>query len=437
MGDDSGSTGFSGPRHVRERLFGPGRKRILSIDGGGVRGIVPVKFIARMEKLLREQTGRRDLVLSDVFDMIAGTSVGSMLATMLAMGMSAEELEAKFRELAPRIFSGRMTIFDQRQFNATNLVNGIRSVVKSETLGSEKLLTGLTIVAKRVDTGSVWVLSNNPEMPYYNDGDDYDGNWRYKLENLVRASTAAPFLFTPAEIVIHTDRTGKEHKGVFIDGGVSPHNNPAVQLLLMAALPSYKLNWTLSPDKLLMISLGTGLSRSTVDRDRRALPRALSAVLGLTPDLKQDIEEAAFAAKTLQTMVSDAGLFATKVMQSFSNPRFSWKINGEIGSLDGQLLVSAVEGLAVHADQRGLLRFQRYDVPLEQGGLVHAAYDVTASQAERRALRSMDDPAIIEPLAKLATEAARKQVSMEDFEGFVCLKPATPVPFPPPAKYAR
>jgi patatin-like phospholipase/acyl hydrolase len=52
-------------------------------------------------------------VLAEVFDMIAGTSVGSMLATMLALGKPAADIEAAFRDLAPRIFSGRGTIFGQ------------------------------------------------------------------------------------------------------------------------------------------------------------------------------------------------------------------------------------------------------------------------------------------------------------------------------------
>jgi patatin-like phospholipase/acyl hydrolase len=201
------------------RLFAPGKKRILTLDGGGVRGIITIAFLKEIEDRLRKHTGRTDLVLADVFDMIAGTSVGSMLATMLALGMPVKDIEATFRELAPKIFSGRDTIFGQKRFSAVPLVNGVRSIVKEETLGSDKLVTGLAIIAKRVDTGSVWVMSNNPDMPYWNDGDGHDGNRHYKLEMLIRASTAAPFLFTPTELTIHTDRYGKVTKGWFSPAG--------------------------------------------------------------------------------------------------------------------------------------------------------------------------------------------------------------------------
>jgi hypothetical protein len=400
------------------RLFSLGRKRVLTLDGGGVRGIVSIAFLKEMERRLREETGRPDLVLADVFDLIAGTSVGSMLATMLALGMPAGEIETTFRDVAPRIFSGRKTIFGQKRFSASPLVNAVRSIVKDERLGSDQLLTGLAIVAKRVDKGSVWVLSNNPRMPYWNDGPEWDGNRRYKLESLIRASTAAPFLFTPTEITIHTDRFGKVDKGWFVDGGVSPHNNPALQVLLMAALPAYKLEWTLSPNDLLMVSVGTGLHRSPVDRGRKVLNGMLPRI-ALGRELREDIEEAAFAAQTLQSVIADNGLFVVKVMQSLSNPRFSWSINSEVRALDGELLLRAARGLGEHLDPRGVLRFQRYDLPLEAAGLVPAEFDVTATMPERLALHALDEPGNIDKLYALASEAARKQVSMADFEGFL------------------
>jgi len=112
-------------------------------------------------------------------------------------------------------------------------------------------------------------------------------------------------------------------------------------------------------------------------------------------------------------------MFALKMMQSVSNPRFSWKINSEINSFDGELLLQAVKGVADHADKRGVLRFQRYDLPLETGRLVAPEFDVSATQAERIALHAIDNPANIGRLHELASEAARKQVSMLDFDGFV------------------
>src|SRR5262249_53785313 len=78
---------------ARDRhLFGPGPKRILAIDGGGVRGVVSLAFLERVELVLRERTGDPALRLCDYFDLIGGTSTGSIIATGLALGYSTQHL---------------------------------------------------------------------------------------------------------------------------------------------------------------------------------------------------------------------------------------------------------------------------------------------------------------------------------------------------------
>ena len=57
-------------------LFGPGPKRILSLDGGGVRGVISVAFLERIEAILTEQAGR-EVRLGDYFDLVGGTSTGA------------------------------------------------------------------------------------------------------------------------------------------------------------------------------------------------------------------------------------------------------------------------------------------------------------------------------------------------------------------------
>jgi hypothetical protein len=99
--------------------------------------------------------------------------------------------------------------------------------------------------------------------------------------------------------------------------------------------------------------------------------------------------------------------------------RGSAKINSEVNSFEGELLLQTVKGVADHHDKRGALRFQRYDLPLEAGRLVPPEFDVGATQTERLVLHAIDDPSNIDKLYDLAAQAARKQVSMLDFHGFV------------------
>ena len=69
----------------------PGPKRILVLDGGGLRGILTLGFLGRIEQLLRERySGEHGFRLCHYFDLIAGTSTGSIIAAGLAKGMRVE-----------------------------------------------------------------------------------------------------------------------------------------------------------------------------------------------------------------------------------------------------------------------------------------------------------------------------------------------------------
>ena len=67
------------------------KKRILSIDGGGIKGIFAAQFLARIEE-------EYDIKICDYFDIIAGTSTGAIVAAALAVGMPAEEIVKLYDE---------------------------------------------------------------------------------------------------------------------------------------------------------------------------------------------------------------------------------------------------------------------------------------------------------------------------------------------------
>jgi predicted acylesterase/phospholipase RssA len=79
-----------------DRLQSPGSKRILALDGGGIRGALTVGFLKRIEHVLRERHGRPDMALADYFDLIGGTSTGAIIATALAIGMTSDQVENYF-----------------------------------------------------------------------------------------------------------------------------------------------------------------------------------------------------------------------------------------------------------------------------------------------------------------------------------------------------
>src|SRR5437588_10871769 len=96
---------MGGDHEARDRhLFGAGPKRLLSLDGGGVRGVISVAFLERIEAILSAQAGR-NIRLGDWFDLIGGTSTGAIIATALALGKTTADLRDICHRLAPRAFS--------------------------------------------------------------------------------------------------------------------------------------------------------------------------------------------------------------------------------------------------------------------------------------------------------------------------------------------
>ncbi len=73
-----------------EHFTHPGPKRILSLDGGGLRGILSLAMLLKVESILRQRHGNNNQFrLCHYFDLIAGTSTGAIIAAGLAQGMSA------------------------------------------------------------------------------------------------------------------------------------------------------------------------------------------------------------------------------------------------------------------------------------------------------------------------------------------------------------
>lgn len=93
---------------IAARLHSQERYRILSLDGGGTRGIISIAFLEQIEALLQARLGRGDdFVLSDYFDLIGGTSVGALIATQLALGERVSAVKDNFTAWMPEIFRKR------------------------------------------------------------------------------------------------------------------------------------------------------------------------------------------------------------------------------------------------------------------------------------------------------------------------------------------
>jgi uncharacterized protein len=271
--------------HLDAIIAAAGPKKLLSIDGGGIRGLIAIEFLAKIEALLRKKFAQRDLVLADYFDYVAGTSTGAIIAAFIAMGHPMGEIRNFYLEGATLMFepanlfqrlarksTGPFALLcglvgvlamDPAIFTPSALSKAIMEACGAETtLGSLRLRTLLMIVMRNASTDSPWWISNNPRAKYNvastaTDGTEYS-NLDIPLWKLIRASTAAPVFFPPEEIHV----PGVARPFIFQDGGVTVHNNPAFHLFLMATLPEYRLGWPVGEENLLLVSVGTGLCES-------------------------------------------------------------------------------------------------------------------------------------------------------------------------------
>jgi uncharacterized protein len=271
-----------------EHFFSAGPKRILALDGGGVRGILTLGYLERIESMLRTRYGGDpDFRLADYFDIIGGTSTGSIIAAGLSLGFPVARLPELYLEMAQEIFKKPFWRFGLyiAKFPDVPLRTTLAKHFGSDTtIGSPDLLTGLMIMAKRLDTGSPWVIHNNPKGKYFDKRPGQRGaaNKEFLLNQVIRASTAAPHYFEPERIQVGTYEDKTALQGAFVDGGVSPWNNPALQLLMFATLKGFGLEWPLGGSNLLLVSVGTGFAENRLTCDEVcAMPAALLATRSL------------------------------------------------------------------------------------------------------------------------------------------------------------
>lgn len=223
---------------------------ILSLDGGGIRGIIPCKVLEYIEKRLYDQYKENAPQIADLFDLIAGTSTGGILACGLTIAKEngrpryrAEELLKIYQgESGKKIFSrptiGRITHFFRSLARSKFPEENIEGVLK-EYFGNTRLSEALT---------DLLITSYNTEVkkPFYFKSSDCRKNPEledFELWEVSRSTSAAPTYFPPRKVgyqgilsVLDKNYKQQEKKLKYlslIDGGVFA-NNPSVHAYIEA-----------------------------------------------------------------------------------------------------------------------------------------------------------------------------------------------------------
>jgi predicted acylesterase/phospholipase RssA len=385
-------------RSLEQHLANDGRpKRILALDGGGLRGILTLGVLEKIEDDLKLRHNAGDeFRLSDYFDLIAGTSTGAIIAAALAMGWKVKDLSEMYFKLGKEVFEKSLLRKGpiRARYDEAELIKQLQGVYgKNTTLGSPKLLTGLLVVTKRHDTSSWWPISNNPRGKYFGHRSTDDSktlaNSEYPLWQVVRASTAAPSFFDPEPIEIGTSKTAKV-TGEFIDGGMSPFNNPALMAVMYSTLEGYRMNWPTGADRLLVVSVGTGRADKQVKKAAVAAELALKGLLGL---------------------MDDCAAMQEILLQWMSTSRTARMMDREIGDLQHDLIAPAA-----------LISYLRYNGDLGVDAV--KALLPKLKDEKIRSLTEMDAPENMKTLYDLGKLTAARDVAAGDFPTKFDLPPA-------------
>lgn len=188
--------GENQPQPEQSRVF-----RILSIDGGGIKGVFPAAFLAELEKALPAP-------VASYFDLIAGTSTGGIIALGLGLGVRPLEITNFYEKFGPRIFAKPWWRggFFEAKYDATELEDALRDVFREKTMGDSQVR--LLIPSFNASNGEIHIYKTRHHARFLTD-------YKVSAVDVALATTAAPIYFRS-----HAGAGG----ALYVDGGVWANN---------------------------------------------------------------------------------------------------------------------------------------------------------------------------------------------------------------------
>ncbi|WP_157830313.1 CBASS cGAMP-activated phospholipase [Siphonobacter sp. SORGH_AS_0500] len=234
--------------------------RILSIDGGGIRGLIPAVVLAEVEKHLQKDNS--DKRLHEHFDLICGTSTGAILGIAIALGIPEKNLVEFYKENAEMIFPKwylkviprKARVFVTSIYSNKKLRRKLEEIFKAAnndvTPTLYDLKTNVCVPSFNGNTGSINVLKTKHHKDYLRD-------FMLPAHEVALSSASAPIYFPPHSFSFNNEH-GSGSNVNMIDGGIFA-NNPTLIGLLEA---TDKLGYDFGEIEIL--SLGTGRGKHII-----------------------------------------------------------------------------------------------------------------------------------------------------------------------------
>lgn len=281
--------------------------KILSIDGGGIRGIIPAKVLYHLEEEAIKKDGP-NARLCDYFDLVCGTSTGGIIAIGIALGMTAKDILKLYQENAKKIFPSKSLLkafcknepFYNRDILKNILAEKYDSFdYKTNDARIYHCKTRLCIPTYDLDKGEQHVFKTDHLPNYHRD-------CHIPVVDAALATAAAPVYFEPYSFEFND--MNSVNKSAYInnvDGGVLA-NNPALIGLTEA---TYCIGIPL--DEIEMLSLGTG----TFNLKDRDFDKKMGPTYWLCPNKKNGIRiyeimssgQSVYIDNTMKLMCNGAG----------------------------------------------------------------------------------------------------------------------------------
>lgn len=224
-------------------------RRILCIDGGGIKGVMPAAYLAYIEETL-------GISVADHFDLIAGTSTGGIIALGLGMGIPPTEILKLYKKKGATIFGqdvpaelkipnqvwlyGKQLFF--RKYCSQNLQSAITDILGNKRLGESKSRLVIPAYSDTLPGPYLFKTAHHARLR---------SDYKQMAVDVALATSAAPTYFSKHQIA-----TGEE----LIDGGVWANNPIGVAALEAACV----LNWDMS--NVHILSLGCTANITTYPR---------------------------------------------------------------------------------------------------------------------------------------------------------------------------
>jgi hypothetical protein len=243
----------------------PNKRLILALDGGGMRGILTIQLLKALEKTA-------GLPCYDLFDMVAGTSTGAIIAGLIVTGHSAIEIEKLYIQMVTQVFDHKALgnrYINPPAFSKDKYRELLRQTVDDVTLQKACALKNIDLMITSRDLAAAeetfFSCFRQPDGSYYGTYKDV------LLRAAMEATMSAPTYFNPLER--------------FVDGGSTTYNNPSLAAFMEAvsfsredrdeALSDYQLN------AICLFSFGTGIARQFLQPMEAMHPHGIDIVFWL------------------------------------------------------------------------------------------------------------------------------------------------------------